>query len=168
MKIPEIFTDWRLLAVILAAVIIASGITIGMKYHSSTGTEISLVPEKAFQGNIYVGGRVNNPGIYPLFAGDSVDDLIRAAGGIQEGAEIADIRLIFSDAEKNTPQKININRAEAWLLEALPGIGEERARAIIDYRTQHGLFHDIFELANVPGLGGSVFEETKDLITVSD
>jgi competence protein ComEA len=168
MKIAGAFTDWRLLAVVLAAVIGTCGIVIGMKYHPSSGVEVSVTEGKALQGSIYVGGEVNNPGIYPLFAGDSIEDVLRAAGGIREGAELSDIQLIVSGVGKDTTQKININRAEIWLLEALPGIGEGRARAIIDYRTQHGLFHDIHELTKVPWLGESVFDDIKGLVAVGD
>jgi competence protein ComEA len=63
---------------------------------------------------------------------------------------------------------VNINTAEAWLLEALPGIGEARAQAIIEYRLQHGPFRDIYELEKVPGLGEENFKHIADLITVND
>jgi comEA protein len=69
---------------------------------------------------------------------------------------------------ENEPQKIDINRAEAWLLEALPGIGPSKAQAIIDYRQQNGGFSDITEITNVPGIGPSLYEDIKDLITVGD
>jgi competence ComEA-like helix-hairpin-helix protein len=66
------------------------------------------------------------------------------------------------------PQKIDINRAEAWLLEALPGIGPTKAQAIIDYRQQNGYFSDISEILNVEGIGQDIYEQIKDLITVGD
>jgi comEA protein len=66
------------------------------------------------------------------------------------------------------PQKIDINRAEAWLLEALPGIGESKAQAIIAYRQQNGGFHSITEITRVEGIGPAIYEEIKDLITVGD
>jgi len=66
------------------------------------------------------------------------------------------------------PQKIDINRAEAWLLEALPGIGPSKAQAIIDYRQQNGGFSHITEITEVPGIGMSIYEDIKDLITVGD
>jgi comEA protein len=66
------------------------------------------------------------------------------------------------------PQKIDINRAEAWLLEALPGIGPSKAQAIIDYRQQNGGFSDISELLNVSGIGQDIYQKIKDLITVGD
>lgn len=66
------------------------------------------------------------------------------------------------------PQKIDINRAEAWLLEALPGIGPSKAQAIIDYRQQNGGFSDISELLNINGIGQSIYNDIKDKITVGD
>lgn len=168
MKIPRTFTNWKLLAVVLTAVIIAGVVVIGLKYRPSPGLELSLVPEPTLQGTIYVGGNVNNPGIYPLLTGDSIDNVLRAAGGIKEDAGSASISLTVSGAENNTSQKVNINRADAWLLRALPGIGESRALAIIDYRTRNGYFRDIYELTSVSGLGDAVFENIRDLITVSD
>ncbi len=66
------------------------------------------------------------------------------------------------------PHRIDINRAEAWLLEALPGIGETRAQAIIAYRQQNGGFGHIIEITNVKGIGPTIYEDIKDLITVGD
>ncbi len=71
-------------------------------------------------------------------------------------------------SQLSQPQKIDINRAEAWLLEALPGIGPSKAQAIIDYRQQHGGFSDITEIVNVAGIGRTTYENIKDLITVGD
>jgi comEA protein len=71
-------------------------------------------------------------------------------------------------SQADQPQKIDINRAEAWLLEALPGIGPSKAQAIIDYRQQNGGFSHITEITEVPGIGMSIYEDIKDLITVGD
>ena len=69
--------------------------------------------------------------------------------------------------EDEAAQRININLAEAWLLEALPGIGPARAQAIIDFRSQNGPFRQILEIINVEGIGMATYEQTKELITVS-
>jgi comEA protein len=76
-----------------------------------------------------------------------------------------------TDGEANTaelPQKIDINRAEAWLLEALPGIGPSKAQAIIAYRQQNGGFKHIIEVTEVEGIGPAIYEDIKDLITAGD
>ncbi len=71
-------------------------------------------------------------------------------------------------SQPEAPQKIDINRAEAWLLEALPGIGPSKAQAIIDYRQQNGGFKNISEITRVEGIGPAIYEQIKDLITVGD
>ncbi|MDD4923949.1 MAG: helix-hairpin-helix domain-containing protein [Dehalococcoidales bacterium] len=114
---------------------------------------------------IYVGGNVNNPGFYPLKSTDSVESLVKAAGGIDSEPEDCQIELIINNSD-DTAQKININRAEAWLLEALPGIGKTRANAIIQYRIDNGSFKNITELLKVGGIGQDTFDNIRDLITV--
>jgi competence protein ComEA len=68
--------------------------------------------------------------------------------------------------ERESPQKISINRADAWLLEALPGIGPALAQGIIDYREANGPFAMTGELKLVPGIGDATFDDIEDLITV--
>lgn len=70
--------------------------------------------------------------------------------------------------EEQQPQKININRAEVWLLMALPGIGETLAQRIVDYRQQNGPFRHTNELTRVAGIGTATCERIKHLISVSD
>ena len=112
---------------------------------------------------VAIDGLVNLPGIYPMKSGDTVADLLQAAGGATGGTTI---KLLVGDIS-TAPQKINLNTAEAWLLMALPGIGETKAAAIIDYRNNHGSFVNIIELTKVAGFGPSTFDALKDLITVS-
>ncbi len=100
---------------------------------------------------------------------DSLEALIQAAGGTTGSTDISRLKLYIPEAgEGEQPQKINLNRAEVWLLKALPGIGETRARAIIAYREQYGPFHNVNELTKVEGIGVTTYEEIKHLITVAD
>ena len=48
---------------------------------------------------------------------------------------------------------IPLNRAAAWDLEALPGIGPVRAQAIVVERERGGAFERVDDLVRVPGLG---------------
>jgi competence protein ComEA len=169
MKTGRPFNGWVLAVIVPALFIIAGGAVIFNGLQRSPGIEITLSPQPQLAGNIIVSGGVNNPGLYPVFSGDSFDDIIRSAGGLKDGADWSNIRLSVSDAPGGAaPQKININRAETWLLEALPGIGETRAKAVIAYREQHGLFHDIYEISNVPGFGAAIIGQIKDYITVDE
>lgn len=113
---------------------------------------------------VAIEGAVTLPGVYPVKAGDTIEDLLQAAGG-QTGSN-STIKVVVGDTSK-TPQKININTAEAWLLKALPGVGDAKAAAIIDYRSGHGPFVNILELVKVPGFGQASFDSLKDFITVS-
>lgn len=61
---------------------------------------------------------------------------------------------------------ININTADATLLDTLPGIGPSKAQAIITYRNEHGPFAKIEDIENVSGIGPSTFSDIKSLITV--
>jgi comEA protein len=74
---------------------------------------------------------------------------------------------VYVEREGGKSQLIDLNRAEIWLLQVLPGIGAIRAQAIIDYRTQNGPFRDIQEITRVPGIGDSTFEKIKEYITVT-
>lgn len=56
--------------------------------------------------------------------------------------------------------------AEAWLLEALPGIGPALAQRIVDYRSVNGAFERVEDLKRVQGIGEQTYEALKDLITV--
>ena len=168
MKAGRFINGWTVTAILLAAIIIAGGIVIWSKQSRGQAIEISIAPEREIQGRIYVGGEVNNPGFYPLKVGDDIEDVLQAAGGITDGADLSHVELIVYGSEGgDTPQEVDINKAEAWLLAALPGIGEVRAQAIVDYRQQNGPFRDISELLKVDGLGKVTFEHIKHLITVA-
>jgi len=160
---------WVLSIILLLAVIITGGIITWQRYSPPHTIEISLPPSPQFQGEIYLGGAVSNPGLYPLKSGDNIEALIQAAGGTTNNADLTHLKLyIPSVGEKEEPQKIDINRAEAWLLEALPGIGKTIAQRIIDYRQQNGGFHSITELTKVEGIGLSTYERIKNFITVAE
>lgn len=63
---------------------------------------------------------------------------------------------------------VNINTADATLLDTLPGIGAVKAQAIVDYRSQNGPFVTIEDIQNVSGIGPVTFTNIKSLITVGD
>jgi len=160
---------WTLITILLVVTIIASGLVVWSQYSKPMEISISKPPSQEQLDYIYIGGAVNNPGFYPLKAGDSIEALIQAAGGATSSADPGTLKLyVPMVGEEKQPQKVNINQAEAWLLEALPGIGEIRAQAIVNYRHQKGLFRNINELIKVEGVSVTTYEKIKDLITVAD
>ena len=70
-----------------------------------------------------------------------------------------------SASEPSDVFPININTATSEELQALPGIGEAKAAAIIAYREEHGAFGDTSEIMNVSGIGEKIFERIRDSIT---
>ena len=159
-----------LVIVFLIAIIAISGAVAWSRYSPGQPIEISIPTPPSHQINqIYIGGAVINAGFYPLTAGDTVEDIIQAAGGTSSDADLSQLRLyIPQTGEGLQSQKVNLNRAEGWLLEALPGIGRTTAQAIINYRNQNGLFSNINELTRVEGIGDVTYDKIKDLITVAD
>ena len=120
--------------VFLVIAVIAGGVIIGIKRIESPPIEVVLSQASpSWQGGeICVDGAVSNPGFYPWKEGDTVQALLLDAG-IESDADFNHIKIyIPQKGEKQFPQKIDLNRAEAWLLEALPGIGKTRAQAIVD------------------------------------
>ncbi len=164
---------WTVITVFLIAVIVIGGIVAWSRYSPCQAIEISLPTsaegEVCEVREVYIGGAVSSPGFHQLEYGESVEALIEAAGGTTDNADLTGLRLyIPSVGEGEEPQKIDLNRAEAWLLEALPGIGSSKAQAIIAYRQKNGGFRNITEITEVEGIGPDIYDQIKDLITVAD
>jgi competence protein ComEA len=122
-----------------------------------------------------VAGAVRRPGVYTLVAGARVLDAVRRAGGARHGAQLAAINLAArvvdgqqivvpgrvaaaaagapapDGSAPSTP--ISLGSATLEQLDTLDGVGPATAQKIVAYRTQHGGFRSIDDLANVPGIG---------------
>ena len=156
--------------VFLVIAVVVSGVMLAVKHSRSQPMEIVLSQTEPPQQSVelYIGGAVASPGIYFLSEGDTLRTLLSQAG-IEPDADLSRIEIyIPREGEASLPQKIDINRADPWLLEALPGIGESRAQAIVDYRNANGPFKRIEDLLQVGGIGEGTFEQIKDYITVSE
>lgn len=57
--------------------------------------------------------------------------------------------------------KVNVNTADLATLQTLNGIGEVKAKAIIEYRNKHGKIKNAKDLENVPGIGEGIIEKIK-------
>lgn len=61
---------------------------------------------------------------------------------------------------------VNINKASASeIADALTGIGEKRAEAIVAYREKNGSFTSLEELLNIKGVGEKVIEKNASRIS---
>lgn len=135
---------------------------------------------------IYLIGCVSRPGVYEVAEGTRIHELIALAGGFTEEADETFLNLaafvsdgqkivVYSREEtvtgipsegKETSSLVNINQADKDTLMSLPGIGESKADAIIQYREEQGFFSDIEEIMNISGIKEGAFEKIKELITI--
>ena len=88
---------------------------------------------------------------------------LKEQGAIQPGC-VSDTTEV-SDTESGGGSKVNINTVDAAGLQEIPGIGEVRAKAIVDYREENGLFGNIEAIQEVPGIKGKTFEKIRNYIT---
>ena len=64
-------------------------------------------------------------------------------------------------------EKVNINTATAsQIASSVIGVGENKAKAIVEYRTKHGKFKSINALENVDGIGLKTIEKNKENISL--
>ncbi len=132
---------------------------------------------------VYVSGAVRNPGVYRLPLGSRVYEALDAAGGLTQEAEeglinlaepLTDGEMIYfpKKGEDSSGQvqlsdgKVDLNRAGKEELMTLPGIGETKAEAILQYRKEHGPFQTIEELMQVSGIGEALFEKIKNRVKI--
>lgn len=63
-------------------------------------------------------------------------------------------------------QKLDLNSATREELMELPGIGEARAEAILEYRAENGKFYGVEELLNITGIGEKSLEKLRGYVMV--
>ncbi len=72
---------------------------------------------------------------------------------------------IENNSNDTNSDKISLNQATQEQLETLSGIGEAKAKIIIEYREKKP-FETIDELKEIKGIGEKIFEKIKDHITI--
>ncbi len=140
---------------------------------------------------VAVTGRVRRPGVVTVPAGARVIDALRAAGGPLPGADLALLNLarkltdgelvvvgVPGGGEPAAPgapggapagsgtQVVDLNTATLAQLDTLPGVGPVLAQRILDWRTEHGRFASVDQLADVSGIGESRLAQLRDLVRV--
>lgn len=66
----------------------------------------------------------------------------------------------------NNNKLVSINTATVEELQKIQGVGESKAKAIVEYRNTNGNFNSIEDIKNVSGIGDSLFEKIKNSITI--
>lgn len=61
---------------------------------------------------------------------------------------------------------IDLNTADVYELQRLPGIGEKRAQAIVAYREEHGPFQSVEDLTRVSGIGEGILVGLREYASV--
>ena len=140
---------------------------------------------------VHVAGAVARPGVYEVSAAARVGDAVDLAGGPTADADLDRINLaatVTDGGQINVPRigqaliaplgsqaaggspgagaPIDINTADASMLETLPGVGPSTAAAIIAHREEHGPFPSVAALDDVSGIGPARLEALRDLVTV--
>lgn len=142
---------------------------------------------------VYVCGAVLVEGVYYLPAGSIKMDALNMAGGFVEGAASSYVNLAetVTEGEKiyfpyeeeleadytpllteqsetpNASGKININTATLDELMTLPGIGKNKAEAIVKYRDSNRTFNNIEDIKLVPGIKDGVYNQINEYICVN-
>jgi competence protein ComEA len=139
---------------------------------------------------VHVAGAVVRPGVYRLPNGERVDDAVRAAGGPTPDADLDVLNLaalVVDGARVYVPVEgevapalsavesgpvveapagpVDINRADAGLLDTLPGVGPATAAAIVSERDRNGPFLGVDDLERVPGIGPAKLAGLRELVT---
>jgi competence protein ComEA len=122
---------------------------------------------------VHVAGAVRRPGVYDLPPGARVQDAVRRAGGAKPNANVDAVNLAArlvdgqqivvpgpgaapaaAGAAAETPSApVSLGSATLEQLQTLDGVGPATAQKIVAYRTEHGGFRSVDDLANVPGIG---------------
>ncbi|WHZ29831.1 MAG: hypothetical protein OJF51_004633 [Nitrospira sp.] len=93
----------------------------------------------------------------------------RSAGSSSRNVQGPNITAGAETASSKTAirSRLDLNRASADELEALPGIGAVLAQRVIVFRESVGRFQKIEDLRGVKGIGAKKFEHLKSFVMVS-
>jgi competence protein ComEA len=94
---------------------------------------------------------------------------VPSAGEVDPGGLVAPVPVGMPNAAPDAagpPAPIDLNRATAADLDALPGVGPATAQAIVDDRARNGPFAQVDDLDRVPGIGPAKLAALRDLVVV--
>jgi competence protein ComEA len=161
----------RRLTAVTGLLVIATVFGVASTAHGSDRPVAAATPAVAAPGPaatllVFVSGAVAHPGLYEVATGARTADAIADAGGILPGADpgkLPDMAALLHDghqvnvpfakgAAARTSTKIDVNEASVAELDTIPGITPDIAQAIVDTRTQWGLFASLSDLRQALGL----------------
>jgi len=161
---------WLIIAAFLAVCLITGIVFFCIRLSNLQPSEIILSDTRQanVSGDVYIGGSVARPGIYATQPGDTLTALVSAAG-VSDNADIGAISIhVPAKGETTRPQKVDLNRADSWLLQALPGIGEGKSAQIVDYRVKNGPFRSVDDLLKIKGFGKSVVDGVRGFVSIGE
>jgi len=162
-------------------------------YSPDSTSNVNETPPQAAKILVHIAGAVNNPGVYELDEGVRINDVLNAAGGAAENADLTKVNLaafaidamqiiipelgedldevlIYPEdtgqTQPNSSGLININTATSAELQTLPGVGPVMAENIINYREANGGFKTVDELINVSRIGAATLERLRPLVRI--
>ena len=104
-----------------------------------------------------------------IYSKKEIDNYVKTQNDLEKKLEICETKLknnaCIKEKNETTGNKININKATLDELITIPGIGEAKAKAIIEYRSRNK-FNSIEDIKNVEGIGENLFASIKESITV--
>lgn len=140
--------------------------------------------------HVYVSGAVAAPQVVTITGGSLVADALEAAGGPAPNADMDALNLAAplynyehiivptqetaaalheTQGTGTLPESaaLDLNTATAPELEALPGIGETKAAAIVAYRDAHGPFQTADALLAVDGIGPALLSDITPYLIIT-
>ena len=116
--------------------------------------------EDADTSNLNLSKKVTDEMVITVYTHEEVKDLEKQEAIVETGNESKD------DDDTTTSGLVSINTASLEELMTLPGIGEAKAKSIIQYRENCGKFAKKEDLLNISGIGEKVYAELEAYITI--
>ena len=116
-------------------------------------------------GTVVSGGSADGTGTF-VSGGSAGGTGTFISGGSASGTDAEARNPENGNGSQDGGQKININTASEEELTGIPGVGESKAKRIVEYREQNGRFESIEDIMKVTGIKENSFRKMRDYITV--